>query len=425
MTNITLTIIGAKSRACVSGPLTSGMVGIPVTVEYDDAWKGLTKNLVCRCGKWGAESGETRTVLDIGTSAAVAHEVMQAGMHLFLGVEGHTPDGKLVMPTTWADCGKILPGANANADPSADLKLSVWTQLQTEINQLKKQPITETQIAAGIAAYLAENPIEAPEAPQSSALTSAQIAALDGMFKIAAYAENASAAYAAFQTAFGIGGDSSGDSGETEVILTGISATYRGGSVPVGTAVADLTGIVVTARYSDGTSEAVTGYTLSGTIAEGSNIITVTYQGMTAVFTVTGAADSGGEDTGVSNETAWTDGVAYTFTTIPNEYPDKNTGEIKAYSGWGRTPYLYCKGASKLRVTAITDSPVQQGATDNAFYDADKNHVGTFGYAMSDSVTLGAYVDIDIPETAAYFILSGNSERMRDDARKLSLTPYA
>lgn len=79
--------------------------------------------------------------------------------------------------------------------------------------------------------------------------------------------------------------------------LTSISAAYSGGSVPAGTAVSALTGIVVTAHYSDGSTATVTGYTLSGTIAEGSNTITVIYQGKTATFTVTGVSDGGGTGT--------------------------------------------------------------------------------------------------------------------------------
>ncbi len=130
---------------------------------------------------------------------------------------------------------------------------------------------------------------------QTSGLTTEQINALDGMFKVCAFTKaDVSAEYTAFKTAFGIA--DSGDGGETEVTLTSISATYDGGDVAVGTAVADLTGLVVTAHYSDGTSQTVTGYTLSGTIAEGSNTVTVTYQGKTATFTVTGVAESGGGD---------------------------------------------------------------------------------------------------------------------------------
>lgn len=83
---------------------------------------------------------------------------------------------------------------------------------------------------------------------------------------------------------------------EEQVTLTSISATYTGGEVPVDTALTDLTGIAVTAHYSDGSTANVTGYTLSGTIAEGSNTITVTYEGKSATFTVTGVAESGGDD---------------------------------------------------------------------------------------------------------------------------------
>lgn len=92
-------------------------------------------------------------------------------------------------------------------------------------------------------------------------------------------------------------------SGDTaEKTLTSISATYSGGSVPVGTAVSGLSGVTVTAHYSDGSTATVTGYTLSGSIAEGDNTVTVTYQGKSTTFTVTGTAEtgggSGGEDSG-------------------------------------------------------------------------------------------------------------------------------
>lgn len=83
-------------------------------------------------------------------------------------------------------------------------------------------------------------------------------------------------------------GSSGGDSGDTDVTLTSISATYTGGDVSVGTALNDLTGITVTAHYSDGSTVNVTGYTLSGTIGEGCNTIIVSYGGKSTTFTVTG-----------------------------------------------------------------------------------------------------------------------------------------
>ena len=104
MTSIMLTVTESKAQALVSGTLTSGMVGIPVTIEYDDSWNGLTKNLVYRYSRDGSADEECRSMLNVGNTAVVAHEVMQAGTILYLGVEGYSTDGTLVIPTTWAMC---------------------------------------------------------------------------------------------------------------------------------------------------------------------------------------------------------------------------------------------------------------------------------------------------------------------------------
>jgi exopolysaccharide biosynthesis protein len=72
--------------------------------------------------------------------------------------------------------------------------------------------------------------------------------------------------------------------------LESITATYNGGSVAVGTDLTTLTGIVVTATYSDGSTAIVNGYTLSGEIVEGDNVITVKYSSKTTTITVVGVA---------------------------------------------------------------------------------------------------------------------------------------
>ena len=77
--------------------------------------------------------------------------------------------------------------------------------------------------------------------------------------------------------------------------LTGLSATYTGGTVAAGTTLSQLTE-VVKATYSDGTTSAAltkgTDYTLSGTLTAGqANTVTVTgagtYAGYTTTFSVT------------------------------------------------------------------------------------------------------------------------------------------
>jgi hypothetical protein len=146
--------------------------------------------------------------------------------------------------------------------------------------------------------------ITIPDSSQNVTLTTAQINALDGMFQDCAFIKaDISAEYNPFLTAFGIsdsGGEEEPDEPDAPTkTLASISAVYSGGDVAVGTAVSDLTGIVVTAHYSDGTSETVTGYTLSGTIAEGENTITVSYGGKTTTITVVGVAS--GDDPATSN----------------------------------------------------------------------------------------------------------------------------
>lgn len=92
------------------------------------------------------------------------------------------------------------------------------------------------------------------------------------------------------------GGASEEPDTPTDATVTSISATYTGGEVVTGTALSVLTGITVTATYSDGTTKVVTGYTLSGDIVEGENEITVSYNGFTTTFEVVGIVQSNGED---------------------------------------------------------------------------------------------------------------------------------
>lgn len=71
--------------------------------------------------------------------------------------------------------------------------------------------------------------------------------------------------------------------------LSSISAVYtQSGAVLEGASLDTLkSDLVVTAHYSDSTTETITAYTLSGTLSEGTSTITVTYGGKTTTFNVT------------------------------------------------------------------------------------------------------------------------------------------
>ena len=220
MTNIKLTVSGAKATAIVDGVLTSGSVGIPVTIEYDSIWDGLTKNLVCTNGKW-RPTGTPRAILNIGGSASVAPEAMIADGHLYLGIEGRNADGTLVICTTWADCGTVFAGADTDADPSTQQSPSAWDQLQAEIDQLKNLTVSDAQIETALDLYFERNPIKIPDDPENVCpLTTEQIHSIDSIFKICSYTNpDIAAEYATFREAFGLG-NSEDNSGETVTAYT-------------------------------------------------------------------------------------------------------------------------------------------------------------------------------------------------------------
>lgn len=137
MTTIHLTVTGAHVTAQADGPLTSGMVGLPVVISYDSSWDGLTKTLVCRSSMGMTAHDQVYILANIGTQATVAPEVMTAQRHLYLGIEGRTADGTLVVPTIWADCGAIQPGAESNGTESQEVTPEVWAMLASQIGPLE------------------------------------------------------------------------------------------------------------------------------------------------------------------------------------------------------------------------------------------------------------------------------------------------
>lgn len=76
---------------------------------------------------------------------------------------------------------------------------------------------------------------------------------------------------------------------EAEVVLQSITANFNQGSAVIYTdnTLNDLKPyLTVIARYSNGTTQTVTNYTLSGTLTKGTSVITASYGGKTATFNV-------------------------------------------------------------------------------------------------------------------------------------------
>lgn len=112
-------------------PIPKGIVGATVSIEYtDSAWDGLQKTVVFR-------SAVTKDVLDAGSEVTIPAEVVsRAGVNLYMGVYGVGADGRMIIPTIWAELGLVNGAAAPSGDSSTDPSLPVWAQIQTAIGNL-------------------------------------------------------------------------------------------------------------------------------------------------------------------------------------------------------------------------------------------------------------------------------------------------
>lgn len=112
-------------------------------------------------------------------------------------------------------------------------------------------------------------------------------------------------------------------------------------------------------------------------------------------------------------EPTWTDGEPYEFTFIENEYVRNESGEFVTYSGWKRTDYVNCAGATK-----ITKTNASANSQYGVFYNAEKERITSMA---TPNTTGGTSADITVPVGACYFVTSDSNANM--DA--LVLVPYS
>lgn len=112
---------------------TSGMVGAEIAFQFSEEWNGLTKTVVFKAGN------VQKDVLNVSGVCTIPHEVLaSAGERLIVGVYG-TNGNDVVIPTAYANLGRIKQGADPSGDQSTDPSLPVWAQLQSEMNGIDKR----------------------------------------------------------------------------------------------------------------------------------------------------------------------------------------------------------------------------------------------------------------------------------------------
>ena len=107
MISIEVKVNGTEATAITTGKITSGMVGVPVLIEYSNEWDELEKIAVFKNGDLKRKKGP------VGTSTSVPWEVIRKPGILEIGIIGKNSDGSIVIPTVWCTVGKVFEGANA------------------------------------------------------------------------------------------------------------------------------------------------------------------------------------------------------------------------------------------------------------------------------------------------------------------------
>ena len=96
------------AKADIDTPLTSGSVGLEVEFVFSEDWSGLTKTAVFETSSFYKETAPLSTASTIVPADVMAWE----DETLYIGVYGTAQNGEIVIPTVYANCGRIHKGAN-------------------------------------------------------------------------------------------------------------------------------------------------------------------------------------------------------------------------------------------------------------------------------------------------------------------------
>lgn len=160
--------------------------------------------------------------------------------------------------------------------------------------------------------------------------------------------------------------------------------------------------LTVTGAYDDGSSRAVTDYTLSGTLTEGTSSVTVTYGGKTASFSVT-VTHKVAQMTGISAVFTQGSAVIYDNASLDDLKPylvvtaSYDNGTSAAVSGYTLSGTL-AAGTSTITATysgysdtfdvTVTEAVVTYTVTNNLIKVTTNNNAATINRGQSYSATL-------------------------------------
>lgn len=207
----------------------------------------------------------------------------------------------------------------------------------------------------------------------------------------------------------------------TAINLLSISAVFNQGTTVIydTDSLDDLKQyLTVTASYDDESTATITGYTLSGTLTEGTSTITVAYEGKTATFTVTvtenvpqypletgslqqttarSIAVSDGNHIVYANTSSATSGQGY-YGDVSRVSRNSGAGTSNAIFSGASTLFTIPNGATveiKLKVNSI--SKLTSAISTVALYGTGLNTIGVWGVQFGNTED----TEVTLTETAS------------------------
>lgn len=143
----TICVSGVSAVPIELNPITRGITGAVVEFIYDDdIWAGLRKKVAFR------GTAEKEDICDGNTVTFPAEVAQRKNARITVGVTGVSSDGKIVIPTLWADLGTVRDSAYGDYPAPGEPVPPIWAKVMADVNSLAErvEDLEENPSAGGL-----------------------------------------------------------------------------------------------------------------------------------------------------------------------------------------------------------------------------------------------------------------------------------
>ena len=155
-----------QAKITMLAPVTEGLKGATLQICYrHPIWADLNRRVTFRAGKI------SKYVRDTDGEVLVPWEVLQHhGRTLIVGVTGYSVDDAVVVPTIEIQATEIQRGSTPADSESTDPTLPIWAQLESELQKLADESVSDDELNAEVKRALTEakesGAFTGPQGPQ-------------------------------------------------------------------------------------------------------------------------------------------------------------------------------------------------------------------------------------------------------------------